>query len=147
MSNNNRNEEDHNIYVKRGSKYEPVGYWFESNHDWLGEGVWVVSKRPSVSSRTNGNYIKTCYGLDKICDIEMPTFAQIAGMHKFTQYVMDEISWDDLNGKSLSEMTNYIIGKMFITSNKLAKEGIIKKGPILKTNGATPPTKEEESPF
>lgn len=138
------NEEDRNIYVKCGNSYKPVGYWFESNHDWLGEGVWVVTKLPGVQSRTNGNYIKTMFGLDKVCDVEMPTFAEIAGMHKFTQYVLHNVSWDDLNGKSLSEIAYYIIGKMFTTAKELAKDKVIKKGPILKPNPDIPPIKEEE---
>ena len=120
--------EDHNVYVKEGRKYRPIGYWFEGRNDWLTEGVWVVSKHRNSTGITNGEYLKETYGIDKMSDLKKPSFAELGGLNKLTDDVISEIDLDKYKAGTLHEQVAMIMSAInvvsdAITADKLRAEG------------------------
>lgn len=81
-------EEDRNIYVKDGRRYRAIGYWWDNNHDWLSEGVWVVRKRKGVNGITNGDYLKSMFRVDKMSSLAEMSFAELGGLELLTDEVV-----------------------------------------------------------
>lgn len=112
------------IYRKRGRKYEKFGVTLPSN-DYLTEGIWVVSIRPGVCSRTNGNYFAESYGmLYKAGDVKQVDLTAIAGLEKYAEMVCDEMS--KMYGENLStiDMARRIVKRIFDFNNEENKEKV-----------------------
>ena len=111
------------IYRKRGRKYEKFGVAIPGN-DYLTEGIWVVSIRPGVRSRTNGRYLAESYGiLYKVGDVKSVDLTAIAGLEKYAEMVCDEMS--KMYGKSLSniDIARRIVKRIFDFNNEENKGG------------------------
>lgn len=106
------------IYRKRGRKYEKFGVALPGN-DYLTEGIWVVSIRPGVRSRTNGRYLAESYGmLYKAGDVKSVDLTAIAGLEKYAEMVCDEMS--KMYGKNLSniDIARRIVKRIFDFNNE-----------------------------
>lgn len=106
------------IYRKRGRKYEKFGVAIPGN-DYLTEGIWVVSIRPGVRSRTNGRYLAESYGmLYKAGDVKSVDLTAIAGLEKYAEMVCDEMS--KMYGKNLSniDIARRIVKRIFDFNNE-----------------------------
>ena len=111
------------IYRKRGRKYEKFGVALPGN-DYLTEGIWVVSIRPGVRSRTNGGYLAESYGmLYKVGDVKSVDLTAIAGLEKYAEMVCDEMS--KMYGKNLSniDIARRIVKRIFDFNNEENKGG------------------------
>ena len=111
------------IYRKRGRKYEKFGVALPGN-DYLTEGIWVVSIRPGVRSRTNGRYLAESYGmLYKAGDVKSVDLTAIAGLEKYAEMVCDEMQ--KMYGKNLSniDIARRIVKRIFDFNNEENKGG------------------------
>ena len=112
------------IYRKRGRKYEKFGVALPGN-DYLTEGIWVVSIRPGVRSRTNGRYLAESYGmLYKAGDVKSVDLTAIAGLEKYAEMVCDEMS--KMYGKNLSniDIARRIVKRIFDFNNEEKREEV-----------------------
>ena len=105
-------EKDSNIYIKEGRKYIPIGYEWESNHRWLGEGIWLVSKHKAGISTKNGNYLKETYGLDKVGDIPEFSFAEIGAVDKVTEEIVTGCAEKLKSATNYSELVSRILWEL-----------------------------------
>lgn len=111
------------IYRKRGRKYEKFGVALPGN-DYLTEGIWVVSIRPGVRSRTNGRYLAESYGmLYKAGEVKSVDLTAIAGLEKYAEMVCDEMS--KMYGKNLSniDIARRIVKRIFDFNNEEKQGG------------------------
>ena len=112
------------IYRKHGRKYEKFGVALPGN-DYLTEGIWVVSIRPGVRSRTNGRYLSESYGmLYKAGDVKSVDLTAIAGLEKYAEMVCDEMS--KMYGKNLSniDIARRIVKRIFDFNNEEKREEV-----------------------
>ena len=98
------------VYRKINGKYEPVGIF--EKHDWLQEGVWVVT---SDRSYCNGKYIKDRFRFDKVSDLQYPTIAELGGIRQATDQAINDLSLfvkkrtEDGEGTCLYEKFEFVV--------------------------------------
>ena len=98
------------VYRKINGKYEPVGIF--EKHDWLQEGIWVVT---SDRSYCNGKYIKDRFRFDKVSDLQYPTIAELGGIRQATDQAINDLSLfvkkraEDGEGTCLYEKFEFVV--------------------------------------
>ena len=84
---------------------------------YLPEGIWVVTRGRSSMETISGKYLKELMMLDKVSDLkEMPSMAEIGGLRKCANYVLEEIG--DISTMTKAEIVNAIVGKTFEYAKK-----------------------------
>ena len=83
---------DKNIYVKEGRKYKPIGFYFQSNNEWLTEGVWLVLNKRYGKETIKGDYLKSLFGIDKMSDLKNISFAELGDIHKTADEILSRLS-------------------------------------------------------
>lgn len=74
------------LYGKINGRYEPVS--MRICHE-LDEGVWVVTKRPSVCGVIRGTYLRESFHLDKAADIERFSLSKMGHIKKVAERIID----------------------------------------------------------
>lgn len=78
-------EEDKNVYYKRGRKYIPFGLM--RGPDYLPDGIWYVRHTDHSYGTTNINHY--LQGLYKVGDApNMVDIPKLCSMHTYTEYVL-----------------------------------------------------------
>ena len=97
------------LFRRINGKYVPVSILCTND---LPEGVWVVTRGRSSREIISGKYLKELMMLDKASDLkEMPNLAELGGMRKCANYVLDTIG--DINTMTKNEVVSAIVGKVF----------------------------------
>ena len=101
------------LFRRINGKYVPVSV--NCTND-LPEGVWVVTRGRGSREIISGKYLKELMMLDKASDLkEMPSMAELGGMRKCANYVLDEIG--DFESMTMNEIVYAVVGKVFEYSN------------------------------
>ena len=102
------------LFRRINGKYVPVSV--NCTYD-LPEGVWVVTRGRSSREIINGQYLKEQMMLDKVSDLkETPNLAELGGMRKCANYVLDEIG--DFESMTMNEIVYAIVGKVYEYSKR-----------------------------
>lgn len=102
------------LFRRINGKYVPIAV---NCTNFLPEGVWVVTRRRGIREIINGKYLRELMMLDKASDLrEMPNLAELGGMRKCANYVLDTIG--DISTMTKNEIINAIVGKVFEYSKK-----------------------------
>lgn len=102
------------LFRRINGKYVPIAV---NCTNFLPEGVWVVTRRRGSREIINGKYLRELMMLDKASDLrEMPNLAELGGMRKCANYVLDTIG--DISTMTKNEIVNAIVGKVFEYSKK-----------------------------
>ena len=102
------------LFRRINGKYVPIAV---NCTNFLPEGVWVVTRRRGSREIINGKYLRELMLLDKASDLrEMPNLAELGGMRKCANYVLDTIG--DISTMTKNEIVNAIVGKVFEYSKK-----------------------------
>ena len=102
------------LFRRINGKYVPVSILCTND---LPEGVWVVTRGRSSREIINGQYLKEQMMLDKVSDLkEMPNLAELGGMRKCANYVLDTIG--DISSMTKNDIVNAIVRKVFEYSKK-----------------------------
>ena len=102
------------LFRRINGKYVPVS--INCSND-LPEGVWVVTRGRSSREIISGKYLQELMMLDKVSDLkEMHSLAELGGMRKCANYVLDTIG--DISTMTKNEIVNAIVGKVFEYSKK-----------------------------
>ena len=102
------------LFRRINGKYIPVSILCTND---LPEGVWVVTRGRGSREIINGKYLRELMMLDKASDLkEMPNLAELGGMRKCANYVLDTIG--DINTMTKSDIIFTIIRKVFEYSKK-----------------------------
>lgn len=102
------------LFRRINGKYVPIAV---NCTNFLPEGVWVVTRRRGSREIINGKYLRELMLLDKASDLrEMPNLAELGGMRKCANYVLDTIG--DISTMTKNEIINAIVGKVFEYSKK-----------------------------
>lgn len=97
------------LFRRINGKYVPIAV---NCTNFLPEGVWVVTRRRGSREIINGKYLRELMMLDKASDLrEMPNLAELGGMRKCADYVLDTIG--DISTMTKNEIVNAIVGKVF----------------------------------
>lgn len=106
------------LFRRINGKYVPVSV---NCTDDLPEGVWVVTRGRSSREIISGKYLKELMMLDKVSDLkEMPSMAELGGVRKCANYVLEEIG--NFESMTKNEIVNAIVGKVFEYSKRADKE-------------------------
>ena len=101
------------LFRRINGKYVPVSV--NCTND-LPEGVWVVTRGRGSREIISGKYLKELMMLDKASDLkEMPSMAELGGMRKCANYVLNEIG--NINTMSKHDIVYAVVGKVFEYSN------------------------------
>ena len=102
------------LFRRINGKYVPIAV---NGTNFLPEGVWVVTRRRGSREIINGKYLRELMMLDKASDLrKMPNLAELGGMRKCANYVLDTIG--DISTMTKNEIVNAIVGKVFEYSKK-----------------------------
>lgn len=82
------------LYSKVNGRYEPACMCL--NHE-LDEGVWVVTKRPSVCGVIRGTYLRECFHLDKAADIERIPLSKMGHIQNVAERIINELRLGNTN--------------------------------------------------
>lgn len=97
--------EDNKLYTKLpNGKYEPVGMHVETN--MLTEGVWVVTKARSAKGITFSRYLRSCYHLEKVSDLENPLLQLNTAQLGKVNEIMERVYFDAM-ATSRSPIDNF----------------------------------------
>lgn len=102
------------LFRRVNGRYVPVSILCTND---LSEGVWVVTRGRGSREIISGKYLKELMMLDKASDLrEMPNLAELGGMRKCANYVLDTIG--DISTMTKNEIVNAIVRKVFEYSKK-----------------------------
>lgn len=102
------------LFRRINGKYVPVSV--NCTND-LPEGVWVVTRGRGSREIISGKFLMEKMMLEKASDLkEMPSLAELGGVRKRANYVLDEIG--DFESMTKNEIVNAIVGKVFEYSKK-----------------------------
>ena len=100
------------LYCKVNGRYEPV--CMSICHE-LDEGVWVVTKRPSVCSVIRGTYLRECFHLDKAADIERFPLSKMGHIKKVAERIIDDLRLGNTDNRVMTnhELVNLVVGLVY----------------------------------
>lgn len=103
-------EVDNKLYQKINGIYTPYG--MELMQDNLPEGIWVVTREKSCRSYTNAGYLRELFRLDKAADIEEVSLAQLGGLKKLANEVLNNLPKDNRQ-MTTQELVYWIVGEIY----------------------------------
>lgn len=100
------------LYGKVNGRYVPV--CMRICHE-LEEGVWVVTKRPSIYDVIRGNYLRESFHLDKASDIERFPLSKIGHINKVAKRIIDELRLGNTDTRVMTnhELVNLVVGLVY----------------------------------
>ena len=100
------------LYSKVNGRYEPACMCL--NHE-LDEGVWVVTKRPSICGVIRGTYLRESFHLDKASDIERFPLSKIGHIKKVSERIIDELRLGNTDTRVMTnnELVNLVVGLVY----------------------------------
>lgn len=100
------------LYSKVNGRYEPACMCL--NHE-LDEGVWVVTKRPSVCGVIRGTYLRESFHLDKASDIERFPLSKMGHIQKVAERIIDELRLGktDTRFMTSNELVKLVVGLVY----------------------------------
>ena len=100
------------FYRKINGKYEPV--CMSICHE-LDEGVWVVTKRPSVCGVIRGTYLRESFHLDKAADIERFPLSKMGHIKKVTERIINELRLGNTDTRVMTnnELVKLVVGLVY----------------------------------
>ena len=102
------------LFRRINGKYVPVSILCTND---IPEGVWVVTRGRSGREIINGKYLQELMMIEKASDLkEMPSLAELGGMRKCANYVLDTIG--DISSMTKNDIVNAVVGKVFEYSKK-----------------------------
>lgn len=106
------NDISNTLYSKVNGRYEPACMCL--NHE-LDEGVWVVTKRPSVSGVIRGTYLRECFHLDKAADIERIPLSKMGHIQKVAERIINELRLGNTDTRVMTnnELVKLVVGLVY----------------------------------
>ncbi len=100
------------LYSKVNGRYEPACMCL--NHE-LDEGVWVVTKQPSICSVIRGTYLRESFHLDKAADIERFPLSKMGHIKKVTERIIDELRLGNTDTRVMTnnELIKLVVGLVY----------------------------------
>lgn len=100
------------LYGKVNGRYEPV--CMRIFHE-LDEGVWVVTKQPSICSVIRGTYLRECFRLEKAADIERFPLSKMGHIKKVAERIIDELRLGNTDSRAMTnhELVNLVVGLVY----------------------------------
>lgn len=100
------------LYGKINGRYEPVS--MRIYHE-LDEGVWVVTKRPSVCGVIRGTYLRESFHLDKAADIERFSLSKMGHIKKVAERIIDELRLGNTDTRVMTndELVKLVVGLVY----------------------------------
>lgn len=100
------------LYSKVNGRYEPACMCL--NHE-LDEGVWVVTKRPSVCGVIRGTYLRESFYLDKAADIERIPLSKMGHINKVAERIIDELRLGNTDTRVMTnnELVKLVVGLVY----------------------------------
>lgn len=100
------------LYIKVNGRYEPACMCL--NHE-LDEGVWVVTKRPSIYGVIRGTYLRESFHLDKAADIERFPLSKMGHIKKVTERIIDELRLGNTDTRVMTnnELIKFVVGLVY----------------------------------
>ena len=100
------------LYGKINGRYEPVS--MRIYHE-LDEGVWVVTKRPSVCGVVRGTYLRESFHLDKAADIERFSLSKMGHIKKVAERIIDELRLGNTDTRVMTndELVKLVVGLVY----------------------------------
>ena len=100
------------FYRTINGKYEPV--CMSICHE-LDEGVWVVTKRPSVCGVIRGTYLRESFHLDKAADIERFPLSKMGHIKNVAERIIDELRLGNTDTRVMTnhELVNLVVGLVY----------------------------------
>ena len=100
------------LYCKVNGRYEPV--CMSICHE-LDEGVWVVTKRPSVCGVISGTYLRESFHLDKAADIERFPLSKMGHIKKVAERIIDDLRLCNTDNRVMTnhELVNLVTGLVY----------------------------------
>lgn len=100
------------LYGKINGRYEPVS--MRICHE-LDEGVWVVTKRPSVCGVIRGTYLRESFYLDKAADIERFSLSKMGHIKKVAERIIDELRLGNTDTRVMTnnELVKLVVGLVY----------------------------------
>lgn len=100
------------LYSKVNGRYEPACMCL--NHE-LDEGVWVVTKRPSVCGVIRGTYLRECFHLDKAADIERIPLSKMGHIQKVAERIINELRLGNTDTRVMTnnELVKLVVGLVY----------------------------------
>lgn len=100
------------LYGKVNGRYEPVCMRIFQELD---EGVWVVTKQPSICSVIRGTYLRESFHLDKAADIERFPLSNMGHIKKVAARIIDELRLGntDIRAMTNHELVNLVVGLVY----------------------------------
>ena len=100
------------LYSKVNGRYEPACMCL--NHE-LDEGVWVVTKRPSVCGVIRGTYLRESFYLDKAADIERIPLSKMGHINKVAERIINELRLGNTDTRVMTnnELVKLVVGLVY----------------------------------
>lgn len=100
------------LYGKVNGRYEPV--CMRIFHE-LDEGVWVVTKRPSIYGVIRGTYLRESFHLDKASDIERFPLSKMGHIQKVAERIIDELRLGNIDTRVMAnnELVKLVVGLVY----------------------------------
>lgn len=100
------------LYSKVNDRYEPACMCL--NHE-LDEGVWVVTKRPSVCGVIRGTYLRESFYLDKAADIERIPLSKMGHIQKVAERIIAELRLGNTDTRVMTnnELIKLVVGLVY----------------------------------
>lgn len=100
------------LYSKVNGRYEPACMCL--NHE-LDEGVWVVTKRPSIYGVIRGTYLRESFHLDKAADIERIPLSKMGHIQKVAERIIDELRLGNTDTRVMTnnELVKLVVGLVY----------------------------------
>lgn len=100
------------LYSKVNGRYEPACMCL--NHE-LDEGVWVVTKRPSVCGVIRGTYLRESFHLDKAADMERFPLSKMGHIQKVAERIIDELRLGNTDTRVMTnnELVKLVVGLVY----------------------------------
>ena len=100
------------LYGKVNGRYVPV--CMRICHE-LEEGVWVLTKRPSIYDVIRDNYLRESFHLDKASDIERFPLSKMGHIKKVAERINDELRLGNTDTRVMTnhELVNLVVGLVY----------------------------------
>lgn len=81
----------------------------------LDEGVWVVTKQPSICSVIRGTYLRESFHLDKAADIERFPLSKMGHIKKVAERIIDELRLGNTDTRVMTnnELVKLVVGLVY----------------------------------
>ena len=101
------------LYDKVNGRYEPVCMRICCHE--LDEGVWVVTKQPSICSVIRGTYLRESFHLEKAADIERFPLSKMGHIKKVTERIIDELRLGNTDTRVMTnnELVKLVVGLVY----------------------------------